>query len=133
MFVGCHFHDPDNPEKVLLIELSAPSFEEGTLGATLYAALEGESEPTGLFAPAVRSGSSFGESGAVVHLYLYDLSQSESDLKSTVRSQLEAMMAQGEVVFDGDKLASLNDYNIGWLIVEMTRDKSCLSADPWAI
>ena len=133
LFVGCHFHDPDNPEKVLLVELNGPSFAEGTLGATLHAKLQGESELTGPFAPAARRGNGTKASSAAAHLYLYDLAQSESDLHTTVRSQLEALMAQGEVAFDDGKLASLNGQNVGWLIVEMAQDKASLSADPWSL
>ena len=132
VYLGCHFHDPDNPQKVVLIELDGSSFTDDSLAATLHSALHGGPDPSGLFAPAVRQGhGGYSGEGECVHLYLWDLAQSHSDLHTTVAAQLRALMSQGRTLFDGGQLNSLTNQKVGWLLIEMAHSQSALSSDPW--
>ena len=130
VFIGCHMHDPDWPKQIALIKLDAPSFEEGSMAATLLAGLKGEAA-NGPFASALRSDSQAPGRPKMVHLYLYELAQKDPSLHATIQGELKRLIAQGDVRFDDGAIDGLIPHNVGFLMIEMSHERTGLSADVW--
>ena len=131
IYIGCHFHDPDSSLKIVLLKMNAQAFETGSFADTLYRALQGEENISGLFTSCVQAGSDWKRDANAVHLYLFNLAQRQPNLHVRVIAELQVLLGKRTVIYNEGKTASFTAQNIGWLVIEMAYHRGQLDNDCW--
>ena len=133
LYLSAYFDDPDSPSQIMLLEIEPTKIHSTGLVRSLYALLENEAIPTGIFHDVVSFRKDWKldyKEVPATRGSLFPLSQKDETLSTVVKQELSSYMELGTVIaFSEASFKGINPSTVGWLVPQLAWEKKFLYSD----